>query len=122
MMLRLVPTALNTQQVVNGSFRDTVKAVLSTPYDLDSSAYKALPVSEEFTIQDAFDRLKFLLYMGITKQDLGSMADFLGLESKKDHDEWLRWLTERGSDDGDEYGKNSPALEFWDTPAGRKSW
>jgi hypothetical protein len=101
---------------------DTIKAVLSQPYGLDSSAYRALPVSEEFTIREAFDSKMFLLYMGITKQELGCMADFLGLSSKEGHDEWLRWLTRRGSDDGDEYGKNTPPLEFWDTPAGRKSW
>jgi hypothetical protein len=101
---------------------DVIEAVLSTSYDLDSSAYKTEPVSEEFLIQDAFDSLKFLFYLGITKQDLGCMADWLGLSSKDGFDEWLRWLTERGSPNGDGYGKNSPALEFWDKPAGRKSW
>jgi hypothetical protein len=30
------------------------------------------------------------LYIGTTKQELGCMADFLGLSNKEGHDEWLR--------------------------------
>jgi hypothetical protein len=69
---------------------DTIKAVLSKPYDLDSSAYRALPVSKKLTIRQAFNSKEFAMYMGITKQELGCMADFLRLSNKEGHDEWLR--------------------------------
>jgi hypothetical protein len=69
---------------------DTIQEVLTRRHLFDSSKYGSRPRIKKLTIKQALASEEFAIYIGLTKQRIGSFDDWLSLTNKSLHDEPFR--------------------------------